>query len=369
MLLEPQTWSLAESSDTVLPRLSSQLSTHVAPETHAAVVEIVTGVHPHVDEVVAELGLLRRRLAGELAEMGLSVAAAGTHPTSALRETEVSGAARYRLLGESLRGLARRQPTMSLHVHVGVPTPEDAVRVLNGLREHLPVLLALSANSPFCDGRDGGFDSLRTVIFQAFPRTGAPRTFAGYADYIEAVDALVAPGAIPDPSFLWWDARLQPALGTVEVRVMDAQSSVRDVAPLVALVQALAHLALEGDGRSAGADDQVLAENRFLAARDGMAARLIDSRTRRLIPIRETLQELLASCRPHALALRCEGKLERVRSLAAANGAKRQRAFSGGLGGLVERLAQQFLSGTRTLAAEGATAVSLASAAERSGTT
>lgn len=354
MLLEPRTWSLAESSDVVLPRLSPQLSTRVSPETHAAVVEIVTGIHRDVDEVVAELGLLRRRLASELAEMGLSVAAAGTHPMSGAGETVLSGASRYRALGESLRGLARRQPTMALHVHVGVPSPDDAVRVLNGLRENLPVLLALSANSPFCDGRDGGFDSLRTVIFQAFPRTGVPPAFDRYVDYTEAVDALVAPGAVPDPSFLWWDLRLQPALGTVEVRVMDAQSFVRDVTPLVALVQSLAHLVLEGDAPQMHLSDQALAENRFLAARDGMAARLIDSSTQRLVPIRETLHELLARCHPHALALGCGSTLERVRSLATANGAKRQRTIgaSAGLSGLVERLAKQFLSGTRTMTRE-----------------
>jgi glutamate---cysteine ligase / carboxylate-amine ligase len=95
--------------------------------------------------------------------------------------------------------------------------------VLNHLRATLPLLLALSANSPFVAGRDGGLASARTVIFQAFPRTGAPRRFAGYSDYVHAVDALIAPGALPDPSFLWWDLRLRPTLGTVEVRVMDAQ--------------------------------------------------------------------------------------------------------------------------------------------------
>ena len=137
--------------------------------------------------------------------MGLSAAVAG-HPSADVREeTEVSGAARYRMLDESLRVLARREPTMALHVHVGVPAPEDAIRPLNGLRRIAPVLLALSANSPFWQGRDSGFASARTVIFQAFPRTGLPRFFADYGDYVEAVDALIAPGAIPDPSFLWWD--------------------------------------------------------------------------------------------------------------------------------------------------------------------
>jgi carboxylate-amine ligase len=300
-----------------------------------------------VDGVVAELTSLRNRLAHELGAMGLSVAAAGTHPLTVREETEVSGAVRYRALNDSMRVLARREPTMALHVHVGAPAPEDAIRLLNGLRRNIPVLLALSANSPFWQGRDCGFASARTVIFQPFPRTGPPRFFADYADYVETVDALIAPGAIPDPSFLWWDVRLQPALGTVEVRVMDAQSTITEVAPLVALIQSLARLELEREPSSMVPSAELLAENRFLAARDGMDARLIDPTAGRLIPVREMLDSLLAECRSHALALGCAGALDRVKRLATANGADCQRKFvarSGRLDELVARLADQFIS-------------------------
>ena len=345
MLLHPGDWSLAQSGDRVLAGLSGELRPHTAPETHAGVIELVTGVHSHVQGLVEELRALRNRLACELDRMGLSTAAAGTHPLTVAAESEVSGAARYRDLEASMRMLARREPTMALHVHVGVPSPEDAIRLLNALRRNIPLLLALSANSPFSQGRDGGFASARTVIFQAFPRTGMPRLFAGYTDYVEAVDALIASGAIPDSSFLWWDVRLQPALGTVEVRVMDAQSTVGDVAALVALIQSLARLELEGDPSVAAPGAEVLAENRFLAARDGMDARLIEPATCRLTPVRETLAAVLAECRPHALALGCAGALDRVHALAVANGADRQRAFAAGdarLDRLVASLAAQF---------------------------
>jgi carboxylate-amine ligase len=238
-----------------------------------------------------------------------------------------------------MRVLARREPTMALHVHVGVPAAEDAIRVLNGLRRNLPVLLALSANSPFWQGRDSGFASARTLLFQAFPRTGAPRFFSAYDDYVEAVDPLIASGAIPDPSFLWWDVRLQPALGTVEVRVMDAQSTVGDTAPLVALVQSLARLELEGDGTPPAPGAEVLAENRFLAARDGMDAWMIELTAGQLIPAREMLADLLARCRPHALALGCADDLDQVQRLAAANGADRQRALVAGHGRLDQLVA------------------------------
>ncbi len=127
MLLERPDWSLAQSSDEVLARLSSELSAHTSPETHAAVVELTTGIHVDVDGVVAELASLRSQLARELGAMGLTVAVAGTHPLTVREETEVSGAARYRDLDDSMRVLVRREPTMALHVHVGVPAPEDAV--------------------------------------------------------------------------------------------------------------------------------------------------------------------------------------------------------------------------------------------------
>jgi carboxylate-amine ligase len=346
MLLDPSTWSLAQAGDRVLAGLSGDLRRHAAPETHAAVVELNTGVGQDVEAVTAELAGLRRRLAAELDAMGLAAAGSGTHPLAVWQEIEVSRAPRYRRLDETMRLLARREPTMALHVHVGVPSPEDAVTVLAGLRRSLPVLLALSANSPFCQGRDGGFASSRTVIFQGFPRTGPPRSFAGYGDYVEAVDALIGSTAIPDPSFLWWDVRLQPRLGTVEMRVMDAQTTVADIAPLVALVQCLARLELEGDQAPDVPSDEVLAENRFLAARDGMDASLIDAPARRLVPLRETLARLVDECRPHAAALGCLEALERVPQLAREGGAERQRAIAAGTGsldGIAARLAERFV--------------------------
>jgi carboxylate-amine ligase len=357
MLLTPGSWSLAESSDEVLARLPDDLALHTSTETHAAVLELITGVHPDVDGVLAELQTLRHRLSRELRVMGVTAAAAGTHPLNDGTPTKVSSAARYRLLEESMRVLARREPTMALHMHIGVPHPDDAVRLLNALRRTAPILLALSANSPFYQGRDGGFASTRTLIFQAFPRTGLPRVYANYTDYVEAVDGLISSGAIPDPSFLWWDMRLQPALGTVEVRIMDAQTTLGDTAALVALVQSLAHLELEGDDLStAEPSAEVLAENRFLAARDGMDARLIDPAANCLVPVRDMLDALVARCRPHALALGCAPELERVLDVAADNGADRQRALAARdatLDHLPARLAYRFLTPYARVASRG----------------
>jgi glutamate---cysteine ligase / carboxylate-amine ligase len=364
LLLDRAGFSLAQRSEDTLERLSEGLSAHTSLETHAAVIELFTGVHEDVAGAVAELAALRARLAGELGAMGLAPASAGTYPL-ACPEIQVSGSRRYRAIAESMRSLARREPTLALHVHVGVPDPQDAVRLLNGLRGAVPLMVALSANSPFAAGRDTGFCSARTVIFQGFPRTGPPRWFSDYADYVRAVDGLIASGAVPDPSFLWWDVRLQPALGTVEVRAMDAQTTIADTAALVALVRSLARLVLEREPEPAGRPiaPEVLAENRFLAARDGLGARLIEPAAERLVPARALLEQLVARCRPHddpAAGL----ELDRAMLLATRGGAASQRELADELGlrGLVATLTQRFAasspgpppSATRAPAREGA---------------
>jgi glutamate---cysteine ligase / carboxylate-amine ligase len=340
----PPAYAPSPSSDAVLSRLSGELSECISPETHASVIELMTGIHRGVTEATAELAALRAQLARELSEQGLHAACAGAYPLARRDDIRTSGAGRYCAVTESMRMLARREPTLALHVHVGVPDPEDAIQLLNGLREVVPVLLALSANSPFSGGRDSGFASARTVIFQAFPRTGTARCFVGYSDYVEAVDALIASGALSDPSFLWWDVRLQPALGTVEVRAMDAQSSVADSAPLVALVQSFAMLVLEGEPADAVTAPEVLAENRFLAARDGVHAQLINPTTHQLEPLRDLVDDLVGRCRPCAGALGCSEELEQIGRLAAANGADLQRAWAreAGLPGLVATLSRRF---------------------------
>jgi glutamate---cysteine ligase / carboxylate-amine ligase len=242
----------------------------------------------------------------------------------------VSSHPRYRHIGDSMRVLARREPTLATHVHIGVATPAGAVRLLNRLRKHLPLLLALSANSPFWQGRDTGFASTRTTIFDAFPRSGVPRSFRGYADWVATVDRLLSSGAIADPSYLWWDVRLQPRYGTVEVRIMDGQTTVEDVAAVAALVQSLASLELEPRDEPGPKPRTVelIEENRFLAARDGMAACMIDVESGERIPAIAQLDRILAACRRHARRLRCEREIAAVHRLVARNGACRQLAHA-----------------------------------------
>ncbi len=290
---------------------------------------------------VAQLRTLRAELVAALGGMGLAAAGAGTHPLAVWSETEVTSASRYQLIRRTMRDLTVREPTFALHVHIGVPDPERAIDLYNRLRVHLPLLLALSGNSPFWRGRDAGFASTRTILFQAFPRTGMPRRYGSYTEWVEAVDLQIRVGALPEPTFLWWDIRPQPRFGTVEIRIMDAQSRLAETATLVALVQSIARLELEEGyvSEHASASDEVLAENRFLAARDGVDARLIDTTTESLRPIEEILVELLDSARPHAAALGCLDELERTAALVAAPGAARQRNHPSGEDRLVRLVA------------------------------
>ena len=330
MLLDPLRWNLAQSVEDVLDAMDDSLALSCFSETHSGVIELVSRAHARVGEAINDLGELRARLSGVLDDLDIRAACSGTHPFAIAQDMRVADAERHQAVYGSMRELARREPTFALHVHVGVPNPSAAIAAANQLRAHLPLLLALSANSPFWQGRDTGLASARTPLFQAFPRVGIPRAFSSYAEWAETVDLLVRTQALPDHTFLWWDVRLQPRFGTVEVRIMDAQSSIRHTAALVALVQCLVRLeVLEGytPAKTLRAQE-VLAENRFLAARDGVEASLVDCVTEQRVPVRDTVERLLEACVPHARALGCEEELACVRMLVDEPAAERQRSLA-----------------------------------------
>jgi carboxylate-amine ligase len=326
MLIDPVDGGLAHKGEQILAVLPEELAPHAAAETHQATLELATSPWATAQEAAHHAAELRAGLQDELARWHLCGASAGTHPLALWSDTRVSYSARYQLVYESMRELARREPTFALHVHVGVADPERAIVLLNRMRTHLPVLLALSANSPFWQARDTGMASARTPIFQAFPRVGVPRVFRSYGHYVKVVDQLLRLDAFPTSTFLWWDVRPQPRFGTIEVRVMDAQMSALDTAALAALVQTIAHLELEEGFAPAGliAADEVIHENRFLAARDGMRAEFLDPVAERRVPAGEHLEELLIAARPHAEELGCDSALEHVREMAVETGADRQ---------------------------------------------
>jgi len=352
VLLDERTRAIANRVEDVLAVLPAELAEHASAETHACVVELKTVPHATVADLAAELAALRPAVDAVLRnELGLRVAAAGTHPLAIRSQVGVTTDPRHHMVSQTMGALAHREPTMALHVHVAVPDGDTAVRALDGLRDDLPVLLALAANSPFWRRADSGFASMRSPIFSMFPRVGIPGPFGGYARYVATVERLLCSVAVPDPSFLWWDARLQPRLGTIEVRVMDAQSRVVDVAALAALVQCLVRGHAEV-ARERATEAEVLAENRFLAARDGMGAVFITGATGRRAAS-DALAERLDACGPCASALGCERELSHVAALAADPGYVRQRRIAArdGLDGLVATLVEEFAPSRSAVAA------------------
>jgi carboxylate-amine ligase len=347
MLLNPGDWSLAHRIDEVMEVLPAHVAARVSTETHSSTLELATGVHETVSGATAELTSLRESMADHLRTIGLRAAVAGTHPFAVWQETVVTAGTRSQDVYGSMRELARREPTFALHVHVGVPDPEHAVHVSNRLRAQLPLLLALSANSPFWQGRDTGLASTRTPLFQAFPRVGIPRAFDSYDEYVDAIDLLVRTGAVPDPTYLWWDVRLQPRFGTVEVRIMDAQTTMSSTAALVALVQSIARLEHE-EGYAADellCAPEVLDENRFIAARDGADAQLIDPVRETRLPVKQLLDELMEAVHPHAEELGCAADLAHLLRLHERPPAQKQLEIArmeGKLPGLVKYLASAF---------------------------
>lgn len=328
MLLDPSSYELAPRNQEAIEALSAALGGQVDAETHASAIEIETKPHATVAAAVAELGDLRSTLADGLNAMGLRAACAGTHPFAMGQGTQVSGGARYQQIQDTMRELARREPTFAQHVHVAVPDPDMATQALSQLRVHLPLLLGMSGNSPFWRGRDSGMASARTPVFSAFPRVGIPRSFGSYADYIDAIDGLLRLDAVPDPTFVWWDVRLQPRLGTIEIRILDAQSRIADVAALAALVQCTVKLEANELFASKQLSDmpEVIDENRFLASRDGVDGAFLDPGHGGSRPAKGWVQELVRACEPHALELGCEAELAGARRLADDPGYSRQRA-------------------------------------------
>jgi glutamate---cysteine ligase / carboxylate-amine ligase len=317
LLVDPRTHALAHVAVELIARVEPPPEEgEVKPDTYAAMIELASPRSATAGEAVAALAALRRRLRAA----GATLLGAGIHPDGAFGDVVHYPAERYDLLAEQLRGLLRRTPTAALHVHVGMPDAEAAIRACNGLRDHLPLLQALAANSPFWYGRDSGMATVRAPLFHAYRSAELPRAFASYEDYAETAAAAVQAGGLPDYTFLWWDVRPHPELGTVEVRAMDSQAALWSAAALGALVHALARREAERAGPWAGAE--ALREASFAAARDGLGARLpLDGALR---PVAEVARATLALARPHADDPDALALVERI--LAVGNGADRQRA-------------------------------------------
>ena len=240
MLLDSETLDLVQHIDTVLAAMEGdELQARVAPELMQSVLEIATPVCHSAGDVERELRKLRGYVQGHARDKGLRVGSAGTHPFSLFERQRITARDRYRALVDQMQYVARRELIFGLHVHVAVDDPDKAIQVVNGLLVDMSALLALSASSPFWRGEPTGLASSRQMVFAAFPRSGPPPRFRDYADYAEVVGQLEKTGCIADYTHIWWDIRLHPKWGTVEVRICDAVSRLSDTVALTAYCQAL----------------------------------------------------------------------------------------------------------------------------------
>jgi carboxylate-amine ligase len=336
MLLDGESFDLVQHVDTVLSAAQNgELTDRIGPELMQSVVEISTPVCKSVADVDSELRKLRGLVSGISRERGMRVGSAGTHPFSLFERQRITARDRYRNLVDQLQYVARRELIFGLHIHVAVDDPEKAIKVTSALLLHLPDFLALSANSPFWRGETTGLASSRQMVFAAFPRSGPPPRFRDYADYAEVVGQLEKTGCIADYTHIWWDIRLHPRFGTIEVRIMDAVTRVEETVALTAYVQALVkHYAERFDsGAELPSFHRILiSENKWLGARYGLEAPVMDLATgrRNRVPVAQLIRRTLRDIEPHARELGAERELEGIKDiLGKGNGADRQlRVFN-----------------------------------------
>jgi glutamate---cysteine ligase / carboxylate-amine ligase len=300
----------------------------IKPELMESVLEIATTPCANTGEAGEQLSALRARVRETAAGRGLSIGSAGTHPFAMWEDQRIVARPRYRDLISALRFVARQELIFGMHVHVGIDDPEKAIHVANGMRVHVPVLLALSANSPFWRGDRTGLLSTRTPIFRAFPRVGMPPAYADWEDYERQVEFMVSSGVMEDYTYLWYDVRPHPNLGTVEIRCCDSQTRLEHTIALTALIQVMVHeLAehYEAGTRLAEYPWQMLDENKWLAARHGLEGEIVDLPSSERVSTKALARRLLDRLTPHAQQLGAEDALDGIRDLLVrGNGASRQ---------------------------------------------
>jgi carboxylate-amine ligase len=318
-LVDAVSGRMVNSSGAVAGRLGSAMD-GIERELHAGMIEFVSEVCSCSRDAVGQLGHRRAAAVGT----GVGLLGSGTHPTATENEAEISDKERYerihRLLGDAIA-----TPVAGLHVHVGMPDPDTAIKVFNAIRARLPLLQALAANSPFRHGRDTGLASARDITIRSWPRSGVPRAMRDFDDFRAMADLLTRAAGVEDYTWFWWKLRPHPKLGTVEIRALDAQSSLHDAGALIAFVHCLARAAAEDAPPAEDLPSELLEEGMFRAARYGVRAELPDA-DGHLHPFDDVVAEALDHVHPYARELDCEHELALIPALVAAGGgAGRQR--------------------------------------------
>jgi carboxylate-amine ligase len=351
-ILDPDTLSLVQRFEELREAAGADpvLAESVAGELIKSEIEIRSGRGETFADAVERQREARVRLFRLAADRGLALAATGTHPWSPWQEQEIIDTEHYRRVAGGLQYVAWRNNSFSMHVHVGIRGAERAVRVCDRLRPVLPELLALSANSPFLDGRSSGLHSARTQIFtKSFPRCGIPDPFGGWAGYADYVDFLSETNSIVEQTQIWWSIRPHHSFGTVELRICDAQTSAADSTALEALITAcIAQAALDEDEGVPHEDPapRLIEENFWRAIRYGLDGKLID------LPRREEFAAAAVGERLLAWTAPARAELGLDPALPEENGAQRQRRALAAGASMDEVFAAEVALTQRTYAAE-----------------
>jgi carboxylate-amine ligase len=328
MILDAETLDLSNAIETMLEAVPEDAEGEVKPELMESVLEIATKPCNDVGEAGDQLRSLRHNVRETAAARELTIGSAGTHPFAMWEDQRIVARPRYRDLVAALRFVARQELIFGTHVHVGVDDPDKAIHVANGMRVHVPLLVALSANSPFWRADATGLLSSRMPIFRAFPRVGIPPRYEDFDDYSRRVAFMVDSGVIEDYTYLWYDVRPHPRFGTVEVRALDAQTRVDHTVGLAALIQALVKELCDhfDEGRELSRYPyEMLDENKWLAARHGLDGELVDLPSQDRVETKRLARRVLDRMREHAQDLGSEDQLDLVEDiLRRGNGASRQ---------------------------------------------
>ena len=351
-IVDAATGELSPKIEEIMARLPEELAEPISYELFQSVLETKTPVCSTVAEAADHLRELRGRVGSWAAACGTSLASAGTHPFSRYQDQKVTEQRRYEKVIETLRWVAQREVIFGQHVHVSVPGPEEAILCHNRLSEYAPFLLALSANSPFWQGMDTGFESSRVKIFETFPRAGLPPAFPDYGAFEGYVDLMVDAGAMDDYTFCWWDVRPHPRIGTIELRILDSQTGIEPAIALTALTQCLVHRMLEDDVSSEPYNKPLAEENRWRASRHGMDAVFYNAEKDTSVPARDAARNLVEELRSHAHDLDCEDELEGILEIVeGGTGSQRQRQVYEESGDFLDVVAY-LIEGTRPALAE-----------------
>ena len=345
MICDAESLELAQAIEVILGDLPEDLPGEVKPELMQSVLEVATLPCKDITEAADQLRQLRRCVREVAARNGLAIGAAGTHPSAHYEDQLIVDHPRYKELAAELRWIAEQELIFGTHVHVGIDDAEKAIYVADGMRGYMPLLLGMSSNSPLWQGKTTGLMSSRTPVFRAFPRVGIPPYYGTWEIYSHRVEQMMRGGAIEDYTYLWWDVRPHPNLGTVELRVFDQQTRVEHTIGFAAFAQALARrLALEyEDGvPSIEYPHELIDDNKVRAAVVGIEGELIDFDQGLEVPAEEMTLGVIEELRESARELGCEDELAHLNDLVEnGTGARRQLNWlqdHGEIGGLMTEI-------------------------------